>query len=164
MEQYFEITKESKHYQEYYDYDAARSRFADAIRKFNEENGINTDGYIIYDGYYWVDATAETVTKFKSQLRKERLQGCCSFRKNSAIGKAFIASGITKPSKPFVPFSFKDISGFSCRSRLFSFGKKVYCSISCDYETDKKLECPAGFIEMKASEFFKIIEEAKGAE
>lgn len=157
MEQYFEITKDSKHYQEYYDYEAARSRFAEDINKFNEENGINTDGYIIYDGYYWVDATAETITKFKSQLRKERLQGCCSFRKNSAIGKAFIASGIKKPFKPFVPFFFKDVTGFSCKSRLFGFEGKVYCSIS--YEANIKLECPVGFAEMKASEFFKVVEE-----
>lgn len=33
MEQYFEITKDSKHYQEYYDYEAARSRFAEDTKQ-----------------------------------------------------------------------------------------------------------------------------------
>lgn len=163
MEQYFEITKESKHYQEYFDYQSKHKSATKAIDDFSEAHGIKSNGFMIWDGYFWVIATDDVVKKFSSQIRNVRYKGCCSFKKNSPIGKAFAKANISMPKKPFVPFFFNDCPGYgNFSTRLFDYKDCVYCSIA---EPDlSALNPPAGFIEMKASEFFKIIEEAKGAE
>lgn len=161
MEQYFEITKDSNHYQEYIDFQSKRKSAIKAIDSFSEAHGINSNGFMIWDGYFWVAATDDVVKKFSNQLRNIRYKGCCAFKKNSSIGKAFAESGITMPSKPFVPFFFPDCPGYGDFStRLFEYSDRVYCSIA--EPTLSALKSPTGFIEMKASEFFKIIEEAEG--
>jgi len=43
----------------------------------------------------------------------------------------------------------------STSSRLFAIGDKVYCSFKSEYNFTN----PEGFIELKASEFFKIVED-----
>ncbi|WFR64172.1 hypothetical protein P9222_08345 [Paenibacillus amylolyticus] len=56
--------------------------------------------------------------------------------------------------KPYVPFYFRGFGGGRIRSRLFEIDGTVYCSLD-PFEGDP----PEGFVEMKASEFFKVIED-----
>jgi hypothetical protein len=62
--------------------------------------------------------------------------------------------------RPTVPLYFKTFFGRS-RSRLFLYKDNVYCSMQADVDS---IDTPEGFIEMKGSEFFRIIEEADAAQ
>ena len=157
MEQYFEITKESSHYKEYFDYLEADEACEKSVKSFLDENGIHTDYYAISRDKLWIDDTEENRNQFGSQLTKYGEQGLVAFKKTSKIGKKWTMLNVKKVRKPFVPFFFSDVYGKS-HSRLFHVVKKLYCSIDCP-ERDTKVNTPQEFIEMKASEFFKIVEE-----
>ncbi len=158
MEQYFEITSNSVHYKEYFDYVDKFDKERNEIKKFKEKHNITGDGYMIWKDYLWVMANQENVKNFGSQFKDEIIHGCRPFKKTSEIGKSFKESGIKRADKPFVPFFFPNAEG-KTRTRLFNVENKVYCSIETPY--DEKLGAPKGFIEMKASRFFEIIETAE---
>ena len=48
MEQYFEITSQSSHYKEYFDYLEADEACRKAVKKFIEENNIHTEHYAVF--------------------------------------------------------------------------------------------------------------------
>lgn len=159
MERYFEITKNSKHYQGHFDYLTHRKEAIEATSKFMEEYDIPGSIFMIWGDHLWIPETNAFVEKFGEQLRNVRYKNCRSFKKNSPIGKAFTKADISMPLKPFVPFFFDDCCG-EFNTRLFDYENRVYCSIAAPNLSLLKLETPVGFVEMKGSEFFKIIEEA----
>ena len=157
MEQYFEITKESVHYEQQLTYEEDFHKEKSAVKNFMSDYEVKGSGYMLYQGYFWVTDNSENRERFAGQIRKETLNGCISFKKASKVGKAFTDRNIKKAQKPFVPFFFDDCYG-TTKTRIFSVNGKVYCSIE---QTDdaERLQCPKGFIEIKASEFYKIIED-----
>ena len=157
MEQFFEITKESREYDNYFKYLADKESCRIAVNKFFDENNIASDKYKVEGGKLLMENTSENRAQFGKQLTKDSENGMVAFKKNSQIGRAWSALNVKTPIKPFVPFFFQ--GGFGqISTRLFNVGDKVYCSIKCvDY--DMKFTAPIGFIEIKASEFFKIIED-----
>lgn len=155
MDQYFEITPESVHHKEYMDYLTDLINEGEAIKQFANENGIEDYGFS--EKLFLAKTGTNEVKTFEKQLAfSKRIAGYIPFRKNSKIGKAFADLNIKHAQKPFVPFFFKKC-GNLMHTRIFEHAGKVYCSIETDL--DEKLDCPKDFIEMKASEFFKIIEE-----
>ena len=52
MEQYFEITKQSSRYKEYFDYLEADEACRKAVKKFIEENNIHTEHYAVLEEHY----------------------------------------------------------------------------------------------------------------
>lgn len=159
MEQYFEITKDSKRYQQYINYQTKRKEAIEAMSKFMEEHDIPGSKFMLWEGYLWVPETSEIMEKFGKQFRDVRYKGFRAFKKNSVIGRAFAKANISMPQKPFVPFFFNDCSYGDFSTRLFNYKDGVYCSISAP--NLPALKAPQGFVEMKASEFFKVIEEAE---
>ena len=157
MEQYFEITKDSVYYKEQIKYEEDFRNEKAAVKEFMTTHGIVGSTYMLYKGYFWITDNIENRRKFAGQIRQETYRDYISFKKTSKIGRLFSNSGITRADKPFVPFFFSDCNGRS-RTRLFSIEDKVYCSIE-QIDCDERLRCPKGFIEMKASDFYKIIED-----
>lgn len=152
FENFFEITKDSRHYQEWFDYLKADDEQRTAMRAFAEEHGLNIDVYAIWKGNLWVNP--EKNAKFAEQFLKETVNGLKGIKKTSEIGKAFKKAQIKRAEKPFVPWFFKDCYGKS-KTREFDFESKVYCQI----ESESKItETPKGFIRIKASEFYKVLE------
>lgn len=162
MEQYFEITKDSKHYQQYINYQTKRKEAIEATSKFMKEHDIPGSKFMLWEGYLWVPETSEIMEKFGKQFRDVCYKGCRAFKKNSVIGRAFAKADIHMPPKPFVMDYFHDMPWWcgQINTRLFMYKDKLYCSIAVS-EYPALVECPQGFIEMKASEFFKVIEEAE---
>lgn len=159
MEQYFEITSQSSRYKEYFDYLEADEACRKAVKKFIEENNIHTEHYAVFGGALWIDNNQENREKYGNQLKKDGDDGLAAFKKTSKIGRAWTGLGIKEVHKPHVSFFFVDPS-YSSRTRLFHVGEKLYCSIDC-MNRSTKVKTPQGFIEMKASEFFKIIEDVE---
>lgn len=159
MEQYFEITNESSHYKEYFDYLEADEACRKAVKAFLEENNIHTEYYAIFGEALYIDDNQENRDKYGNQLKKYGEDRTVAFKKTSKIGRAWTESGIKEVHKPHVSFFFVNPSR-SSRSRLFHVGEKLYCSIDC-MGRSTKVKTPQGFIEMKASEFFKIIEDVE---
>ena len=73
-------------------------------------------------------------------------------KKNSPLGKEFKKLKISKPSSPMV--GFKLFGGRMMSYGQFIHNEHVYVRVLCDQE----LDCPAGFTEMKLSEFWALAE------
>lgn len=157
-ENYFEITKESEHYQEWFDYLKANEQQRVQIREFGKKHNVNIQVYGIWNDSLWVKP--ELNEHLQDQFAKTQTQGVARFKFTSPIGKAFKQAEIKRAKKPFVPLFFKDCYGKS-KTREFDYDGKVYCQI----ESESKItETPIGFIRLKASEFYKTLEALQGQE
>ena len=157
MEQYFEITKKSIEYDNYFSYLSDANVCREIVDKFFTDHNIVSDTYSVDGGKLWISDNSVNRVHFESQLSKDSRNGLVAFRKNSHIGRAWNALSVKVPNKPFVPFFFNGGLG-RMRTRLFHVNERVYCSIEgVDY--DMKFTAPVGFVEMKASEFFKVLED-----
>ena len=157
MERYFEVMPESGLHKEWFEY----KENALAVRKlansfFNQKNIGATEYYAADDAIYIVP-TDEDKENFKSVLLKPLENGLCQFRKSSKINKAWVQAlkdaELSVDRKPMVILYFR-FGGGRYKSRLFDQGEKLYCSID-----PADGEPPEGFVEMKASEFYKIVED-----
>ena len=67
-------------------------------------------------------------------------------------------NGLTSPRKPTLLWdSSCKLGSYSISSRLFHIGENIYGSI--DNKCNANIELTDDFIEMKASEFWKIVED-----
>lgn len=82
------------------------------------------------------------------------------FKKMSAPYKMWMSltKDIASFTKPQLFYYMKDLIG-RWRERLFDFDGKLYCSI--ESEREEEIETPEWADEMKASEFYKILEESE---
>lgn len=76
-------------------------------------------------------------------------------KKTSSLGKELKTLGVRRIFKPFVLLFFEETI-LQARVRLFPAGGKVYCSV--EHNLEKPLTCPEGFVEMKGSAFYEIME------
>lgn len=81
-------------------------------------------------------------------------------KKTGSLGKELKALGVCRVYKPFVPFFFEETI-LQAGVRLFPADGKVYCSV--EHNLEKPLTCPEGFIEMKGSAFYEIMEGEENA-
>lgn len=159
MEKYFIVTDENKLKKDYTEYIKNTIDINKIVKEFMKTQEIETKGYCPRNKYLFITPTAKDEETFKTQLCKSVLDdGLRRFKKNSEVNKAWVETltlnNIKVVDKPFIPFYFKKVLG-SVRSRLFEINGNVYCSL----EHPEDFETPKGMEEMKASEFFKIIED-----
>ncbi len=83
MEQYFEITNQSSHYKEYFDYLEADEACRKAVKEFIEENNIHTEHYAVFGGALWIDNNQENREKYGNQLKKDGDDGLAAFKKTN---------------------------------------------------------------------------------
>lgn len=158
MEKYFIVTEKSDLHKDYLDYRENSRLINEHYKEFAKENDIEAEEYCPSNKYLHIIPTEKDLERFDKVLLKPTGQGLRSFKLNSKIAKNWAKSltekGLKVLSKPYIPFYFRNGFGRS-RTRIFNIGEAVYCS----YEADRNnIECPEGFIEIKASEFYKIIE------
>lgn len=158
MEYCFEITKDSEAYNCYFEYLNAKKESIDTLMNFIKSRNlplpISECG--ISEDTLWVKDTKENRIKFTPYLKTNSENGMLAFKKNSSIAKAWKALNVKIIHKPCVAYNFlKGCIGKS-RERLFNVDDKVYCSVEPQW--DMEVETPKGFIEMKQSEFYKMIE------
>jgi len=159
MEKYFIVTEQSKLYGEYMRYIQNKKDVNDHVKEFTAKNEIKTTEYYANSGYLYIVPTENDLEKFEKVLTKPVNDGLRSFKKNSKINKQWVKSLDEKDlkviNKPVVLFYFTRGYG-KTRSRLFNVDKVLYCSFEVD---TTELDCPEGMVEIKASEFYKILEE-----
>jgi len=157
MESYYEITKESALYQEYMDYLASDKIMREISHEFSTSNNIDTKEYASTNDTFYIAPTEKDIENFDKILCKELKNGLRAFKTKSKIGKAWKETlndkGVQPLHKPMLMLYF-NVYG-NTQSRLFAIDDKVYCSFKSEYNFSN----PDGFIELKASEFFKIMED-----
>lgn len=83
------------------------------------------------------------------------------FKKNTAISKMWVelVKDIAHFDKPKLVYYMR-MNCYRWKERLFHIGDKLYGSI----ESDGEVSVPDFAVEMKASEFYKVIEDAEEKE
>lgn len=162
MERYFSVNKESDLYREWFKFDDNRKRLNAAYNDFCKEMTIESNEYGIEWNALYIKPTEKDLKQFASQFQvKDYGDGARQFKKNSKVYKAWIKKledrNLEIISKPSM-WHYFGAYGRS-NSRIFDDNNgNVYCSIEAEY-LEKKIE---GVTEIKASEFFKVIEDIQG--
>ncbi|MNR93664.1 hypothetical protein D3C72_247220 [compost metagenome] len=161
MEKFFIVTEESSLYKDWFEYKENRSRVREMVKEFTQTHEIESDGYFVTTDDIYIVPTAKDKETFGSVLCSPISDGLQKFKGNSKVGKAWAKiikeAGIKVEQKPRLIFYIRSQGG-RYRSRLFDYNEAVYCSID-----PAPADNPHGFIEIKASDFFKIIEESEAA-
>lgn len=154
MEKYYKIPKEHRIYKMYMDYKNMANRINKAFIEFEKEWGIETQQYCQTTDRLYICPTDNDTEKFGEYFKK----GCPGeFKKTSAPSKAWVGKckelNLETPYIPSLPWEF-GIYG-SSRQRIFMIDDVLYASIS----TENDFKALKGLEEIKASEFFKVIED-----
>lgn len=159
MERYFIVTEKSSLHKEWFDYLENRKAVNDLVKQFVENNGIESQEYYVDSESIYIVPTEKDEEAFGNKLGAAVNEGLRKFKASSKVGKAWVQAlkdaNLNVMHKPRVIWYFKSLGG-RFRSRIFDQNGILYCSLEpCADET------PKGFEEIKASEFFKIIEESE---
>lgn len=160
MARYFQVSKSSSLYRDFIAYQVNAKAVRKLVKDFIATYAIESTTYWASDEALYIVPTEKDVSSHGSILCAPIEEGLRKFKINSRIGKAWVnALEVQKLRilrKPIVSFYFRPSRSGRTRSHLFSVDELVYCSLDpCEGDP------PAGMIEMKASEFFKIIEDAE---
>ncbi len=154
MNKYFEIKPGCTLYQDYFAYKEDWSKVVKAFEKVCERFGIESRSLHINKDKFWIEPTEADSEKFSGMMKKTNFG---EFKKNSEPNKMWcdLVKDIDHFKKPKLIFYFNLLGHRWWKERLFHIGEKLYCSI----KSDEEVLTPNFAIEMKASEFFKIIED-----
>lgn len=154
MEKYFRIPKEHRIYGMYVEFKDMSKRINEAFVEFAKENGIDTSEYYQTTESLYICPTEKDEEKFGKYFKKN-IPG--EFKKTSPLSKAWVKKckelEIKTVRKPSLAWEF-GIFG-SSRQRIFMIHDVLYASLS----TNRDFETLEGLEEIKASEFFKVIED-----
>jgi len=160
LEKFYIAEEGSNLRKDYLTYIKNKEEVNNLIINFFKENNIKAKKYYVANTDLYIEATNEDKEKFHKQLCKPE-NGLYRFRSNSQIGKLWLetlkSNNIKILSKPFVPFYF-NTDGGHFYSRLFDINNVIYCSIMYDYDFKPNDR----LTEIKASEFYKIVEDYEG--
>lgn len=162
MEKFFEVNRYSDFYKKYFDFLDMSDKVNELFKQFAEENNIETTQYYQNTERLSIIPTEKDKITFKGMFVSN---SDTDFKKTAPICKRWIdwckEHGLKTPRKPNLLWdSSCKLGSFSISSRLFHIEKKLYGSV--DNKCNANIELSDGFIEMKASEFYKIIEESEG--
>lgn len=155
MDKYFEIKPDSELYKDYFAHERAGEKIKAAFNKVKEKFGIDTTVFFLHKDRFQIAATDKDMEKFSSMMKKGNAG---EFKKNSTPSKMWVelVKDITHFERPRLFYYFPAL-GHRWKERLFHVGDKLYCSI----ESDGEVSVPDFVVEMKASEFYKVIEDAE---
>lgn len=158
MERFF-IVKNEDLIKQVKEFESMRIKINDAFKEFAKKHDIETTQYYQCTDQLRISPTSNDIEKFKEQLKVDRK----TFKMKSAMNKEWVelckVNGLKTPYKP--AWELAELISpkfYKFSSRIFSLGDKVYGS----FEADSPFELPEEhFVELKASEFYKIIEETQ---
>lgn len=159
MEKYFEVKLNSNFYQKYFDFRDISDKVNELFKQFAKDNGIETRKYYQNIERLVIIPTEADKIKFKGMFVSN---SDTDFKKTSSICKSWVKlckeHGLKTPVKPNLLWdSSCELGSYSISSRLFHIKEKLYGSI--DNKCDADIKMTDDFIEMKASEFWKIVED-----
>lgn len=178
MERAFIITEKSKYYKDLKKYEANYLSQVNSIFKFLNENGVESEKYLLRgDGFVNVAfeesdiedivlgiiPTEEDNINFNKMLTKTDKYGLRYFKKRSEIGKKVAKYCVDEEvvinlSEPHT-FDYLESLGYSRYKRaLISLDERNY-ALKVESDTLREDDIPYGFIPIKISEFYKYKEE-----
>ena len=154
MEKFYTVTKESPVYEQYYNAEKFKFTIGRLFTDFAQKHGIVTTRFRPNCERLMIDPTTEDWDKFGDQMRTKP-EG--SFKLKSPLNIEWVKlckdNGLHTVTSPFLPMVFHTYG--KSWFRLFDVGGILYCT----FESQSKFETPIGFVEMKASDFYKIMED-----
>lgn len=159
MEKFFRVKENSNFYNLYFDYIFMSDKVNEIFKQFAMNNGIESTRYYQNTSRLCVVLTENDKKKFGDMLVAN---STTNFKKTSSLCKKWVElckkHGLESPRKPSVMWD-SDSKLNSCHQsqRLFHIGEKLYGSV--DNNSDSEIVLSDCFVEMKASEFYKIIED-----
>lgn len=158
MEKYFLVTDKCSLKKDFLDFKENSKKVNEIAKSFMRGQGMETTRYGLSGEAFYIVPTESDLKKFDSQLCKATVdEELRRFKKNSEVSKLWLEhlklNELKIIERPFLPFYFKDCLG-NFRYRLFSLDREVYCSVESE-----NVDAIVGVKEMKASEFFKVIED-----
>ena len=161
MEKYFEVKQNCDFYKQYFNYRDMSDKVNELFKQFAKDNGIETKEYYQNTERLAIVPTQGDRVKFKGMFVAN---SDTDFKKTAPICKSWVSlckeHGLKSPRKPSLAWDTScNLGSYSISSRLFHIGEKVYGSINNKCNAD--IELTDDFIETKASEFWKIVEDAE---
>lgn len=155
MDKYFEIKPDCELYRDYFAYKEDEPKIVAAFKSVCEKFGIESEGFYMKKDRLWVEPTLKDNENFSGMMKKTNYG---EFKRNSAPSKMWVelVKNIEHFEKPRVMFYFH-MTCYRWKERLFHIGDRLYCSI----ESNGEVSVPEFAVEMKASEFYKVIEDAE---
>lgn len=160
MEQFYEITPQSRWFIGCMTYCNKSDKQSEKVREFMSNHNIPSP--VIWRGsVLYIKKRPDMPNRnFLKKTVEDNGSVYYGIKKTSSLGKELKARGIHRIYKPFILFFFilfffeEMVSKASVR--LFSANGKIYCSV--EHNLEKPLICPKGFVEMKGSAFYEIME------
>lgn len=153
---YMTVAPDSALYHDFFAWTEDYEKIMDAYDRMQKKYGIETAKFYPYKDRFAIIPTAADKEKFKSFLLKDGT----SFKKGCEMSKVWAneVKEIKFMQKPHPGFYWSEFVG-SASSRLFAVGDVLYCSMKTEYEFRN---APSWANEIKASEFYKVMEEQEG--
>lgn len=156
MEKFYIVDVDSTLGKAYQNYKTDSDLLYKTYLDFAKEKGITSDGVYLTAKRLWINPTAEDKEKFSAEFM---MYEPGKFKKTSQLCKEWVnlckEKGIRGLSKPNPIFYFHISDFFTCRYRLFELDGVIYCTLFSSNEFD----APVGLNEIKASEFYTIMEQ-----
>lgn len=153
MEKFYIVSNGSKVFEDYWSHIESKNRIAKAFDEFANKNGIKSTQFHPSHTRLWIIPKKDDEDNFGVQFT---LKNSGMFKKTSAMNKEWVKKcsdeDIEYINEPFVPFLFNYVG--KSRYRLFDCDSVVYCTFECPVD----VETPKGFVEIKGSEFYTIME------
>lgn len=153
MDKHFEVKEGSSLYDDYFSWKEDNKKVANVFNQIAEKYGIETHSIYPSKTKFHIVPEGNDEEKFNSMLKKTSYG---EFKKNSEISKEWcqLVSDIKHIKKPQL-FYYFNLIGHIWKEYLFDIDGKLYCRILSDGE----VSVPDFVVEMKASEFHRIVEE-----
>lgn len=151
-----EIRKDCPLYKDYFAWKNDEPKVGELFKKIKKLYGIESNEVYINRNRFKIVPTQNDIKKFSSIMKKTSYG---EFKKNSEVSKYWMngIKSIKNIEKPQL-FYYFNLLGNRWKEMIFNVGEKLYCSI----KSDEEVITPDFAIEIKASEFYKIIEESEG--
>lgn len=154
MQKFYTVREGSPLWDAYETHEKNAKALGKLFAEFSKQNGIQSNQVYITCNRLAFVPTQEDEEKFSKDFMVGKPG---EFKKSSRLSKAWVSlckeNGIEKVSEPFVPFYFNGVVG-PCRYRLFKVGDTLFCTFTCN----SNFTAPDYFEEMKASEFYSVME------
>lgn len=157
MEKFFVVSDKSGLYYAYNKYLDNIPVLNEQVKEFMKNWEMETDKYACTSNRFYIIPTKNDMENFKTQLMSkcEEDGKFWGFKKSSIVGKSWINMGAEVIDRPWVGMYFKECLGRTS-SRLFKINGIIYCSFKNEFDV---MDTPEGFVEIKGSVFYKIMEE-----
>lgn len=152
---YFTVNDGSVLYRDYFESVEDRKKVLDAFHNVKEKYGIEANELFPVKDKFRIIPKGDDEKKFESMLKKSNYG---QFKKNSPVAKDWceLVKDIKHMRKPSLILYF-NIIGHRWKEQLFHIGTTLYGHI----DSDGNVEMPDFVTEIKASEFYKTIEDAE---